>query len=366
MRFSRRIEVFRFMMVIAAAVGAVVAAAAPLLRQNPSPVPADSNAPPSLWESLTSPVTVELRGLSVVSDKVAWASGAKGTVLRTTDGATWAVTPVKGAEALDFRDIEAFDEKTAIALSIGTGAASNVYKTTDGGATWRRVFANPDTEGFWDAITFWDRKRGALFGDPVRGRFQVFITDDGGESWKPVPVDSVPVALEGEGAFAASGSCLATGPSGRLAFVTGGAREARVFASPDGGRSFAVSVSPVPAAAPSKGLFSVMWLDEKTLLAVGGDYKERVLPGVNAGLSSDAGAHWTGINANPIGFLSSVVRGPGPNAAVVAVGLAGTGISNDGGKTWTAKDSTPYNTAGFANGSGFAVGPKGVIARWRR
>jgi photosystem II stability/assembly factor-like uncharacterized protein len=366
MRFSRRVEIFRFVTAIATAVGAVAAVAAPLLRQNPAPAATDSSAAASPWEPQTSPVTVELRGLSVVNDKVAWASGAKGTVLRTIDGATWAVTPVKGAEALDFRDIEAFDEKNAIAMSIGPGAASNVYKTTDGGVTWRRVFANADTEGFWDAITFWDRKRGALFGDPVRGRFQVFLTDDGGESWKPVPDESMPVALEGEGAFAASGSCLTTGPSKRLAFVTGGAKEARVFASADGGRTFTVSTSPVAAGAASKGLFSVMWLDPKTLLTVGGDYKERALPGVNAGLSADAGAHWTAIQANPIGFLSSVVRGPGAGAAVVAVGLAGTGVSNDGGKTWLAKDSTPYNTAGFANGSGFAVGPKGVIARWRR
>ena len=41
-------------------------------------------------------------------------------------------------------------------------------------------------------------------------------------------------------------------------------------------------------------------------------------------------------------------------------------ISNDGGNTWTALDATPYNTAGFAGGTGFAVGPKGVIARWQR
>ena len=31
---------------------------------------------------------VQLRGISAVSSKVAWASGAKGTVLRTMDGGT--------------------------------------------------------------------------------------------------------------------------------------------------------------------------------------------------------------------------------------------------------------------------------------
>lgn len=327
--------------------------------------PGGTASPQVPWRMQTSPVTVELRGLAVVSDRVAWASGAKGTVLRTVDGETWKVVPVPGAEALDFRDIEAWDADTAIAMSIGPGAASNVYKTTDGGATWRRVFSNAGPDGFWDAITFRDRKHGALFGDPVKGRFQVFITEDGGESWKPAPEAGLPAALENEGAFAASGSCLVSGPGQRLAFVTGGAAESRVFVSTDGGSTFRVSTAPVPAGAASKGLFSVTWLDEKTLLVVGGDYKQPALEGVKAALSKDGGASWVAIEAAP-GFLSSVVQGPGKDAAIVAVGLAGTGISGGDGKTWRAIDATPYNTAGFAKGTGWAVGPKGVIARWQR
>ncbi len=339
---------------------ALVLLALSAMAQAPSPAL-------SPWRSQASPVTVELRGLAVVSDRVAWASGSKGTVLRTIDGATWHVRPVAGAEGLDFRDIEAWDENTAIAMSIGPGPASNVYKTTDGGATWRRVFGNTEPTGFWDALTFWDHQRGALFGDPVRGRFQVYTTDDGGESWKPAPDAGMPMALENEGAFAASGSCLVSGPGTRMAFVTGGASESRVFVSTDRGRTFQVSTSPVPAGAASKGLFSVVWLDEKTLLTVGGDYKQPTLESVKASLSRDGGATWTPIKADP-GFLSSVVRGPGPDGSVVAVGLAGTGISSDGGKTWKAIDATPYNTAGFAPGrvTGWAVGPKGVIARWQR
>lgn len=327
------------------------------LAQSPTPV--------SPWQPLVSPVTVELRGLAVVNDRVAWASGAKGTVIRTLNGETWQVVPVPGAETLDFRDIEAWDDKSAVALSIGPGEASNIYKTTDGGASWKKVFTNNEPSGFWDAIAFWDRRRGAVFGDPVRGRFQVFTTADGGDTWTSVPETGMPAALENEGAFAASGSCLVTGPGKRLAFVTGGASEARIFVSQDEGRSFQVSTSPVPAGAASKGLFSVAWLDDASLITVGGDYRQPALDGVKAAVSVDSGARWTAVPSAP-GFLSSVVRGPGGTAAIVAVGLAGTGISSDGGKTWTAVDEAPYNTAGFARANGFAVGPKGVIARWKR
>jgi len=362
MEFSRRVEITRFVLAGGTFIAMVLAVLVPVLRG----ASATEAAPPSPWTPLFSPVVVELRGLAVVSEHVAWASGASGTVLRTIDGNDWKVVPVPGAEALDFRDIEAWDAQTAVAMSIGPGEASNVYKTTDGGLTWRKVFANTEPTGFWDAITFRDRKSGALFGDPVRGRFQVFTTQDGGETWTAAPEAGMPMALANEGGFAASGSCLTSGPLGRLAFVTGGAVEARVFVSTDGGQTFRVSTSPVPTGAPSRGLFSALWLDANTLLTVGGDYRERVLPGVNAGLSADIGARWTAVNAQPVGFLSSVVRGPSKDAAIVAVGLAGTGISNDGGNTWTALDATPYNTAGFAGGTGFAVGPKGVIARWRR
>src|SRR6476619_3994798 len=84
---------------------------------------------------------VQLRGISAVSDKVAWASGAKGTILRTIDGGeTWQKLEIVGAADLDFRDIQAFDQNTAFVLSIGPGDQSRIYKTADGGKIWQRQF----------------------------------------------------------------------------------------------------------------------------------------------------------------------------------------------------------------------------------
>ncbi|PYS69435.1 MAG: oxidoreductase, partial [Acidobacteria bacterium] len=69
------------------------------------------------WTTQKSGVTARLRGVSAVNQKVAWASGSGSTVLRTTDGgATWQKIFVS-SEALDFRDIDAIDEKTAYVLS---------------------------------------------------------------------------------------------------------------------------------------------------------------------------------------------------------------------------------------------------------
>lgn len=64
------------------------------------------------------------RGLAAVSRSTAWVAGSKGTVLRTVDGGrSWRDVSPPGAvaEGLELRDIEAFDARRAVALSIGEG-----------------------------------------------------------------------------------------------------------------------------------------------------------------------------------------------------------------------------------------------------
>jgi photosystem II stability/assembly factor-like uncharacterized protein len=104
------------------------------------------------WQILPTPTTADLRGIHAVSPEIAWASGTKGTVLRTVDaGAHWAICPVPpDAEHLDFRGVQAFDAQTAIVMSTGKGPISRLYKTTDACQTWKLVFTNPDPEGFWE------------------------------------------------------------------------------------------------------------------------------------------------------------------------------------------------------------------------
>ena len=138
------------------------------------------------WHPLASPSKASLRGLHAVSDSVAWASGANATILRTTDGGlSWkTLAPPTGSEALDFRDIHAWDAKNAVIMSAGSGTKSRIYRTTDGGVSWTLAHENKQEKGFFDGMTFWDRKRGILVGDPVDGRFTILITNDSGASWQ--------------------------------------------------------------------------------------------------------------------------------------------------------------------------------------
>lgn len=329
-----------------------------------------SDLPPvaerAAWIPQQSAAATELRGLSVVSDKLAWASGAKGTVLRTTDGEHWTLMAVPGAEAFDFRDVEAFDANTAIVMGAGPGAASRMYRTRDGGVSWQLLVVNQEPEGFWDAMAFWDKYNGIVFGDPVRGAFQVLVTTDGGESWQPVSDPKGLAAMPQEGAFAASGTCLSVGGKGDAWFVTGGAAQSRVFRSVDRGRNWRAATLQIPAAAPSKGAFSVGFDGKGRGFVAGGDYKEPSLGTLNGAVSSDGGAGWAPAPILPSGFLSAVVPVPGADGKFVAVGLAGSGYTRDGGKSWTIIDKeTKLNAVGFsASGTGWAVGPKGLIVKY--
>src|SRR3989338_9884366 len=79
------------------------------------------------WRLQSSGTQERLRAVSAVSPTVAWASGNRGTCLRTTDGGrTWRALNVPDADSLDFRDVEAFDAHTASLLSIGPGERSRI------------------------------------------------------------------------------------------------------------------------------------------------------------------------------------------------------------------------------------------------
>jgi len=319
------------------------------------------------WRTVRGPTDVELRGLSVVSPQVVWASGMHGTVLRTTDGGrTWERDTIAGATALDFRAIAATSHDVAHALSIGD--SSRIYRTTDGGRTWSLRFVSTRKGSFFDAIQFWDATHGIAMSDPVDGHFLIIATDDGGETWHEMPASGMPGSLPGEGGFAASGTCLIVGGDRDAWLVSGGAAVARIYHSADRGHTWDVHDTPLRAGVSSAGIFSAAFRDARHGVISGGDYQQPALRGRNFAVTSDGGITWTLADSasSPAGYRSAVAFLPkSEGRTLVAVGLTGTDLSHDGGVTWASVDSVAYNSVAFAHdGSGWAVGPKGRIARW--
>ena len=293
-----------------------------------------------------------LRGVCAVSERVAWASGTDGTVLRTTDGGShWHV--LKVADGLDFRGVRAIDDKTAWILSSGPGDKSRIYKTGDAGEHWALQYTNPDPKGFFDAIAFWDAAHGIVVGDPVDGEFVIMTTEDGGVTWAR---QSGPAALPNEGAFAASNTCLVVRGKKTAWFGTGGGR---VFRSDDRGRGWTVASTPIRHDSASAGVFSLGFSDAQHGIAVGGDYSKPADNTANIAITSDGGRTWSAPSGvRPNGYRSAVLYLPRQHTWI-ATGTNGTDMSVDNGMNWKPIDSGSYNALSAV----WAVGPKGRIAR---
>jgi photosystem II stability/assembly factor-like uncharacterized protein len=321
------------------------------------------------WEIEESNTTASLRGVHNVGGGVAWASGTNGTVLRTEDGGyLWqtCITP-PGAEHLDFRGIQAFDENTAIVMSSGKGDLSRLYKTTDGCKSWKLLFANPDKDGFWDSFVFnYGGDDGLILGDPVAGSFVIFETVDG-KNWKR----QNNTGLEGkpsEGAFAASNSSIAFDEIDWVVFGAGGSTTPSIYQQTTYGHYLRREV-PIIGGSPSAGVFAIHGRSACCLVAVGGDYQKPDFSHGTAAFSRDRGKTWTAATTPPHGYRSAVAYDE-KTKTWITVGPNGTDISRDDGKNWTPLKPGPLDPPDAdknwnALSLPYVVGPNGRIGKLR-
>jgi photosystem II stability/assembly factor-like uncharacterized protein len=265
-----------------------------------------------------------LRGVSAVSREIAWASGTHGTYLRTVDGGrTWTPAQVPDAGALDFRAVVAFSADEAFLMSAGPGELSRIYHTGDAGKSWHLQYANTNPKGFFDSMVFWDAQHGVVLGDPVpddagKLKFEVLLTEDG-QNWRVASTSQMPAAMDGEGAFAASNTCIAILPAtsdSNLWFATGG-KVARIFHSADRGKSWEVFDTPMVHGPDSAGIFSVAFRDALHGVIAGGDYKRPNDDGSNLAFTEDGGKTWKLSGLSPLVYFSAVAYDRRANEAGV-------------------------------------------------
>jgi hypothetical protein len=362
---------------------------------------------PAVWMMQESGTTAGLRGIDSVDGTVAWASGTGGTVLRTIDaGVHWTKCAVPDAEkdggTLDFRGVQAWDEKTAIVMASGPGEKSRLYKTVDGCGTWRLVFRNPDNGGFWDAVSIWDAEfvypakprqlSGWILGDPVHGRIRFFNLYDGysvsglrPEPWyNPSLTEDETKSLRANSRrttlFAASNSAFAFVPlvpldgkdlrNGAIwpftfAFVTGGTSGARLYTPiPQEGdvilsTKWIQTSIPVGDGTKTAGAFSVaLASDHRGGVIVGGNFLKPDGRFRTAAYFDSPTGRWLISSILPHGYRSTVQWSESLKAWISA-GTNGSDISRDDGKTWKPLDNGNWNALSLP----FIVGPNGRIAR---
>ncbi|MBK8304625.1 MAG: hypothetical protein WBC19_00760 [Pyrinomonadaceae bacterium] len=314
------------------------------------------------WIKQTVNTTASFRGLSVVNEKVIWASGTGGTVIRTIDGGRkWDVIQVPDAAKLDFRDIEAFDANTAYILSIGNGESSRIYKTTDGGKTWNLQFKNTNEKAFFDAIACWDNESCIAVSDPVDGKY-IFIRNYGGDSWSAIETPVPALAKDGQAAFAASGTCLITTSIHHAAMLVTGGTASEVLTTNSNGAAWETSQTPIITGTSGSGIFSIDMFYGSAVI-VGGNYEKPDEAKDNLAFSTDGGKTWK-LGTGLTGYRSGVTYVD--KKTIIAVGTNGTDITRDGGKTWKILGKEDLNAvAAKGKKAVWAVGPKGMVVKMK-
>jgi len=290
-------------------------------------------------ELLTSGTKSSVRGLSVVTDNVVWASGSNGMVARSINGGKdWKWMQVKGFEKTDFRDIEAFDGTTAIIMAVDTPAY--ILRTTDGGQNWKVVYENKKAGMFLDAMEFWNTEAGIVIGDPIAGKIFIARTFDGGQSWRELPEQFKPNADKGEACFAASGTNIRALDRDEAVFITGGLTS-NIFI-----RDQKIKL-PIVQGKETTGANSIAVWDNKKrnggnkMIVVGGDFSADTSVTNNCFYTTNRGKTWQAPRVPPRGYRSCVEYLT--EKKLITCGTSGVDISNDGGNTWSFVTKDGYH-----------------------
>jgi photosystem II stability/assembly factor-like uncharacterized protein len=221
-------------------------------------------------------------------------------------------------------------------------------------------------------MAFWDRDHGIAVGDPVpdssgKLRFELIATTDGGKAWKPLPPDSIPPSLAGEGAFAASGTCITVQGKTNVWFATGG-KVARVFRSTNAGKTWTVADTPIVHGPDSAGIFSIAFRDATHGVIAGGDYKHPDQDGPNLAFTNDGGLTWRLSPIAPQAYFSAVAfaKSDSGSAPVLVVGSTRAAYTDDiTNKSWRKAWDLNLNALSISpTATAIAVGPKGLIVNF--
>jgi photosystem II stability/assembly factor-like uncharacterized protein len=300
---------------------------------------------------------ISLRGLSMPSTSVVWASGSNGKVAKSVDGGnTFRWMTVEGYGKRDFRDIEAFDSSTAIIMGVDTPAI--ILKTTDGGKTWRKVFEDARPGMFLDAMDF-SGNNGVVIGDPINGKTFMAVSNDKGDSW--IPKETPDSMMDGEAFFASSGSnikLLGLKRGRKTLFVSGGI-QSRLFFN---GNAINLPLQSGRNSTGANGL--ALHPNQKQGIIVGGDFaNDKRSDSAMLLFSLYPSVKFSSPVTPPSGYKSAAVFLY--KTYVLACGTSGVDLSVDGGLKWKKISDIGFHVAVKSPDGQYAImaGGNGRIAK---
>ena len=263
-------------------------------------------------------------------------------IYKTTDGGqTWSFVGLYSSGQIGAVRIHPKDPNTVWVAAIGDAFKPSdergVYKSTDGGKSWKRTLSVSDSTGAADLeinptdpniVYAWtwrgERKPWTIISGAREGGFYKSV--DGGETWKKI-TNGLPTELIGKANLAVT----AANPSRIYALV-----EARpgggLYRSDDAGESWKlISSNPQMLTRP---FYYVTLAADPT--------KANVLYGGAEGFfkSVDGGATWLSMRT-PHGDNHDMWISPIDGNTMIQSNDGGANVSTDGGRTWSTQDNQP-------------------------
>jgi len=306
---------------------------------------------PAQWVVQQSNLPADVRAyrISAVNDRVAWAAGMSGALgfktcnsfTRTVDGGEhWIAGTIPLPAGFFITNISACSADTAwAAVGLwGSSAKAGIYKTEDGGKTWKQqntAWTLPATGPAF--VHFFNALDGLAVGDVKNGYHSIVTSSNGGTIWERVPdANNIPVLPSEQtsiGMFTVSGNCFYFG----AAYGSSG----RIFKSSDRGKTWTVcstgfttpeNIHIMPAFNNNlKGL---------AVASYGSNHQ-------GIARTSDGGQSWSHVSSPEVDALWTASI-PGIDDAYVVSGgywgvlKTGSAFTTDHGTTWTMIDNLPH------------------------
>ena len=246
--------------------------------------------------------TISIRALSFLNDTLYFAGNKSRVGFISLDAERNNAMVVTDSTLYEYRSV-ATNGKHVFALSIGNPA--KLYRFSSDLKQKVLVYEEKHEKVFYDSMQFWNVEEGIAIGDPTDDCFSMIITRDGGATWQKLSCDVLPEIVDGEAAFAASNTNIVL--KGNHVWVVSGGKKARVFHSPDKGKSWEVFETPIVQGEAMTGIFTADFYDEQIGFIAGGNYEKPIQNFQNKAMTTDGGKTWNLVADNQaFGYASCV------------------------------------------------------------
>ena len=284
-------------------------------------------------------IDCSIRALELENDSTCWFAGSKNKFGYTKDyGKRWKENVIKyDTFNLEFRSISVTTNSVFI-LSVGSPAL--LFKIDKKTLNYKLVYKETEEKTFYDSMQFWDDENGIAVGDPTANCMSIVLTKDGGNSWNKIACENLPLAVEGEAAFAASNTNISL--VDQKAFITTGGKEANILVGSEYGNSWKKYKTPIIQGEKMTGIFSIDNLSMDTAIIAGGDWSSKQKTEKAMAITFDGGNSWQIIKNNP-GYISCIQFTP-KSENLIACSTTGIYYSNNLAESWEKLSEDGYYT----------------------